>query len=168
MANLFNNLLDRDNPAKKLQREIENTEFKKQSLIAPLQSEMHVLTQKIDGALRQIGLTVYDSYLNGEQVNEEPLKVVYDQISEHKSVLAEKEAKVKEFANRYDEEINMLKANLMSMTAPQPAVPQAFGAPGARTTNPADGPRAFCTNCGVPYIYGEDIFCTGCGSKLEG
>lgn len=165
MPGIFDNLLDRDNPVKKLQKEIENTEFKKQSLIAPVQGEIQALKQKIDGALRQIGLTVYESHLNGEAVNEEPLKAVYEQISEHKSALAEKEAKVKEFSNRYDEEINMLKANLASMTAPPPAAPSPAGPAGAPV--PAGGPRAFCTNCGVPYIQGEDLFCSGCGSKLE-
>ena len=165
MPGLFDNLLDRDNPAKKLQKEIESTEFKKQSLIAPLQSEIAALTQKVNAALQQIGLEVYEAHINSEQIDEEAVHVLFGEISGHKTVILEKEAKLQEFAARYDEEINMLKANLASMSQPAPAQAPAVGTVPAAM--PADGPRAFCTNCGGVYIPGEDLFCTGCGGKLE-
>lgn len=160
MLNLLNNLLDRDNPAKKLQKEIDNTEFKKQSLISPLQTEISTAQKKINEALLKIGSAVYDRHENCMPTDETSLQKLYDEISTHKRNLSEKEAKIKEFTTRYEEEIDILKASLASMLAePAPPVP-------SKSTS-GDSPKAYCTNCGSLYSPEDDQFCTGCGRKIE-
>lgn len=40
-------------------------------------------------------------------------------------------------------------------------------APQQPQTAPAEGAKAFCTNCGKQYVPGTDHFCGGCGKKLD-
>ena len=157
----LSNLVGGDNPAKKIQKEIENTEFKKQSLVAPLQSDVAAAQQKINQLLQQIGLTVYEDHVNTGDTSDTSFADIFNEINSHKAVINEKTAKITDFASRYDEEINILKANLASMgtgAASSPSNTPAAGTPAA---------NAFCINCGTGYIEGEDAFCTGCGNKLS-
>ena len=163
MAGFFNR---RPEPERKLMAEIESTEFKKQSIIAPLQNEIRMAQQRIDQLLHHIGYEVYNGHINGatEQVD---LKAHYDAIGDQKMFIKEKEAKIAEFVGRYDEELSMLKANLNQMMmsyAPQPM-------PGAmHVQHPpimeGGASKAFCGECGTQYTVGQDAFCGGCGNKL--
>jgi len=156
---LFNKLLDRDNTSKELQKEIDNTEFKKQSLISPLQSDINAAQQKINEALRRVGLVVYERHVSCMPIDEVALQKLYDEISKHKRIFSEKEAKIQEFTTRYEEEIDILKASLASMSEPTPHSKAA--------TTSIDYPKAYCTNCGTSYVPKDDLFCTGCGRKIE-
>ena len=156
MAGFFNR---RHEPERKLLAEIESTEFKKQSIIAPLQNEIRMAQQRIDQLLHQIGYEVYDGHSKdaAEQVD---LQVHFDAIGVQRAFIKEKETKIAEFVGRYDEEINMLRANLnqlMLSYAPGPIQHQAAAGGAA---------KAFCRECGVQYAVGQDAFCGGCGTKL--
>ena len=156
MSGLFNR---RPEAEKKLMAEIESTEFKKHSIIAPLQNEIRMAQQRIDQLLYQVGFEVYENHAKGagEEVD---LKPRFNAIGEQKKFIKEKEAKIAEFANRYDEELNMLQATLNQMMmayAPQPVQYQA-AAGGAGS--------AFCGVCGTQYTVGQEAFCGGCGNKL--
>lgn len=170
MAGLFGNRMSE--PERNLRGEIERTEFKKQSIIAPLRNEILAAQQTIDRILHQIGTEVYNAHAGGQD-GPEGLQAHFDAIGQQKSFIGEKEAKINEFAARYDEEINMLKANLNQMMAqyaqpqspqypPQPAAPAYPAAP----AQPGGG-KAFCGSCGAPYTPGQDAFCGGCGNKLQ-
>ena len=158
MANIFSNLLDRDNPAKKLQAEIDNTHFRKQSLVSPLQNEIAAAQQKINNEIFQIGTEVYDGHVSGEDVGEK-LPARFEAIKSLKDLIAGKQSKIAEIAGRYDEEIALLQSRLNMGNAP-PAPMDAFAAP-------ATGAGSFCEKCGSPYTPGEDSFCEGCGQKLS-
>jgi hypothetical protein len=174
MANLFGNLLDRDNPAKKLQKEIEGMELKKQTLIAAVQGEIQTARRQKDSELYQIGVAVYDAHINGTAV-EDTLAGHYNGIASLEKLIAEKETKMQEIASRYDEEIGMLNTQLGFSPQPQAAMPgmplpQAFtpgpGVPFQQAQGGSTGAGAFCDKCGAPYTPGEDMFCAGCGNKL--
>ena len=157
MPGLYNRMPE---PERKLLAEIESTEFKKQSIIAPLQNEIRMAQQRIDQLFHQIGYEMYNSHLSGstEQVD---LKAHFDAIGDQKVFIQEKEAKIAEFVGRYDEELDMLKANLNQMMmayAPQPMHHQTAATGGAA--------KAFCGECGAQYTIGQDAFCGGCGFKF--
>ena len=152
MIGLFNR---RPEPERKLMAEIESTEFKKQSIAAPLQNEIRMAQQKIDQLLHKIGSEVYGAHISGAE-NAPDLKVHFDAISEQKTFIGEKEAKINEFASRYDEELNMLRANLNQMMGMHAHGANAMGGAG----------KAFCGECGTQYNVGQDVFCGGCGNKL--
>ena len=69
MANFLGDLLGKDNPVKKLQKEIEGMELRKQSLVSAVQSEIRSARQKVDNEFQQIGLKVYTSHKNNEQID---------------------------------------------------------------------------------------------------
>ena len=156
MTGFFNR---RPEPERKLLAEIESTEFKKQSIIAPLQHEILMAQQRIDQLLHQIGYEVYNSHIS-EATEQADLKAQFDAIGEQKAFIKEKEAKKGEFVDRYDEEISMLRANLnqmMAAYAPKPIQHQ--------TVTGGTG-KAICGGCGAQYTVGQDAFCGECGTKL--
>ena len=159
MAGLFNR---RPEPERKLLAEIESTEFKKQSIITPLQNEIRMEQQKIDHLLHQIGTAVYNDHVSGTETKTD-LSTHFDAINGHKTVISEKEAKINEFANRYDEELNMLRANLNQMMG---AYAQPAPAPMQNQAVAGGAAKAFCGECGTQYTVGQDVFCGGCGNKL--
>jgi hypothetical protein len=162
MANFLGNLLDKDTPAKKLMREVEGMELKKQSLIASVQNEIQNARQKIDSELYQIGADVYGGHLNGVQVDDK-LAAHFDAIASLESFIMERETKMRDIASRYDEEIGMLNSQLGIQ--PQ-AAPAGVFVPPMNQPAPSGGAMAFCEKCGKPYTPGEDLFCMGCGAKL--
>ena len=192
MANFLGDLLGKDNPVKKLQKEIESMELRKQSLVSAVQNEIRSARQKIDNEFQQIGLKVYTSHKNNEQIDFSQT-AHFGEIENLNNLIAEKEAKMNELAKRYDEEIGMLRAHLSTIT-PQSNAPKPWNAsPGGSNTvcvncnnpytpgvdlfckgcgqslaspAPSGGAQASCANCGKPYTPGVDSFCMGCGQKL--
>ena len=144
---------------KKIQKEIEAIEFRKHSLVAPLNGEIAAARQRIDQAYHQIGYYVYTSRISGANAEAE-ITLHSEEINRQNSFIAEREGKIREISARYDEEIGILRQNLYVAVAPAPMQPQAQAIPQATAAN------AFCTNCGTPYKDGEDAFCAGCGQKL--
>ena len=148
---------------KKIQKEIEALEFRKHSLVAPLSGEVQAARQRIDHAYHQIGYYVYQSRTSGANAENE-ISAHIDEIGRQNAFIVEREAKITEISARYDEEIGILRQNLMlSMPQAQP-IPQAMHQNYA--PQQATATNAFCTNCGTPYTEGIDAFCAGCGQKL--
>ena len=158
MSGFFNR---RPEAEEKLMAEIENTEFKKQSIIAPLQNEIRMAQQRIDQMLHQVGYEVYEGQAKGN-LDKVDLEARFSAIDEQKKFIKEKEAKIAEFANRYDEEISMLQANLNQMMMAYAPQPMHYHAPPV----PVGSANAVCGVCGTPYTYGQEAFCGGCGNKL--
>ena len=161
MASLFNNLFDKNNPAKKLQAEIDNTEFRKQALFAPLNNDIAAARQKIESLFYKIGTAVYESSLSGAEADKNVMQGYFNQITDQKSLIAEREAKIAEFSKRYEEELEMLKASLATMIGEGATASDADG------DSSASGKVNVCKNCGAAYTPGDDVFCTGCGTKLK-
>jgi len=157
MANFLGDLLGKDNPVKKLQKEIEGMELRKQSLVSAVQNEIRVARQKVDSEYQQIGLKVYTSHKNNEDINFSQT-THFGEIENLNNLIAEKEAKMNEMAKRYDEEIGMLRAHL-STIMPQPNAPKPWNAL-------SGGSNAVCANCKNPYTPGVDLFCKGCGQSF--
>lgn len=162
MANFLSNLLDRDNPIKKLQKEIEGMELKKQSLIASVQNEINRAKQLIDNTFYQIGSDVYKGRIDEENIDDK-LAEHFNSIESFNTLIAEKESKIKEITSRYDEEIGMLNSHL-AQTQQQGAAPGSYMAIPSNT-GAESGPT--CPGCGKPYTPGSDLFCMGCGKKLS-
>ncbi|MCL2068668.1 MAG: hypothetical protein FWH00_02095, partial [Oscillospiraceae bacterium] len=117
MANFLDSLLDKDNPVRKLQKEIEGVEFKKQSLISAVQGEITAAKQKIDNEILQIGGNIYTRYINGTYTDSE-LAAHFAAIDAGNNTIKENESKIAEIAGRYDEELNLLKMNLAALAPP--------------------------------------------------
>ena len=193
MANFLGDLLGKDNPVKKLQKEIESMELRKQSLVSAVQNEIHSARQKIDNEFQKIGLKVYTSHKNNEQIDFNQT-AHFGEIESLNNLIAEKEAKMSDIAKRYDDEIGMLRAHLSTIT-PAANDPKSWnvsaGSSNAVCANcknpytpgvdlfckgcgqslaaqpaPSGGAQAFCGSCGKPYTPGVDLFCMGCGQKL--
>jgi DNA repair exonuclease SbcCD ATPase subunit len=150
MEGMFNKLLDRDNPEKKLKKEIESTQFKKQSLVAAVQSELQEALQKRESLFAQIGKVEYANRKQG--VSKEVHSEHFAQIDALNTQIEEKTAKIKEIEGRYDEEIRMLEKMLQQPAAPTVAAIGVGQAP--------------CPNCGAGYVPGDDTFCASCGQRL--
>jgi hypothetical protein len=191
MEGMFNKLLDRDNPEKKLQKEIESTQFRKQSMISVVQGEVREAVQKREGLFCQIGKAEYEN-------KGKALALVHtEQFAEIDALtmqIEEKVAKIKEIESRYDEEIALLSrsltpsvpATVVSMARGQRPCPKCGAGyePGvdrfcvscgsdlpSTSAVPAEtgvgaGAQLFCPNCGSKYTAGEDLFCDNCGQKL--
>jgi len=169
MAKMLDNLMGRNDPAKKLQKEIENTMFRKQSIISPLQNEIAAARRKIDQVKFQIGDQVYAAQVAGLDVFA-GLKEYFEEINLQNNFIAEREAKIKEFSDRYDEELAMLRSSLSMAFPPRPGllppqpIPAVVPTPIAPAAPAASG---LCTGCGGAYNPGIDIFCTNCGQRTE-
>ena len=158
MANIFDNLLGKNNDAKKLQKEIEGMELKKQSLISAVQNEIRSAQQKIDYEFQQIGLKIYTNYKDKEQINFNQTEH-FGEIDDLSNLIAEKEAKMNDIVRRYDDEIGMLRTHLSTL---MPHVSNQV------QQNVLSGnAQAVCANCKKPYALGVDLFCMGCGQKLN-
>jgi len=160
MAGFFDSLLgkknEQDEHTTRILKEIESMEFKKQTLINSVRGEIKAAELQINQLFQQIGALMYESHI-GTPAEESTLTDFYTQITQHKTLITEKEAKINDITARYEDEIGMLRASIGAVAAP--AIP-----PGG--TMPAAGGGAFCEQCGGAYTPGEDIFCPGCGNKL--
>jgi len=164
MRKFFDNLFEKDTPTKKLQTEISNTEFKMNSLIAPLQGEIRAAQQEIDRQMLKIGQSVYVGHVEGNgEINFGIITPHIEQITATKSLIAEKEAKVSEFQTRYTEEIEILKASLANLAQESGSTTNKP----PESTNASVAAKAFCPHCGNTYTQGEDAFCVQCGTRLN-
>ena len=149
MDGMLRKILPKETPAKKLQKEIKATEFKKQSLLSAVQTEIREAAGKRDGILRQIGRIVYERR-DGGGLPEETFAAHFAEIGALDTQIGEKEVKSAEIGARYDEELLLLKAQLAALDA----------------SPPVEAP-SFCGHCGQKFTPGVDIFCSECGQKAE-
>jgi len=193
MANLFGNTKGRDDndPIKRLQGEIEGTEYRKQILVTAVENEIQAERQKINNELYQIGLAVYESSANGQDATDK-IEAHISAIESYNKIIAEKEGKILEISRRYGEEIGLLRSqmNMNQAQAPQQHYvpgPQAGGARCPKCSKPytpgihlfcddcgqnlslpagESPPAALCGKCGTAYTPGRDVFCKSCGQRL--
>ena len=148
------------NPTDMLMKEIEGMEFKKQTLLNSLESEVYELQQQRNNVLTQIGGIMYDAHKDKKDTDKKTVSDLYDQINQLDTTVEEKRKKKTDIADRYDEEIGLLRNSLNKPPPPPPPVPSQQD----NTVAPAN--TASCSNCGAQYGIGDSTFCENCGTKL--
>ncbi len=184
----------KETPADRIRKEIESTEFKKQSMISTIESEKGALLNEKWKELYNMGVHAYEQHKDENPEYDfssyvEAIKILDDEISE-------KDNKIEEIAARYDEEVDLLNKSLQSLMPPEPPavqmgqaapVPVQMGQPmqapppigqPMQVPPPIDvalqnqdvSPQApadafFCNQCGKGLETG-DAFCPFCGSKV--
>jgi len=178
----------------KLHKEISDLENKKASLQRAVMNEINGINVNIGQICTEIGRDVYEYYsTSGEVTMLEDFGIKFEKISSLKKTIAEKEAKLTDITNRYDEELGLLKNLVLQESsvnfaggvpssgafcrtcnaAYKPGVDVFCGSCGSKTADSAPvvsaAPAAaltVCGSCGAPYQVGVDVFCGGCGNKL--
>jgi hypothetical protein len=145
LKKLGGNKPDPNDPTIRLQEEVRGMELKKQTLISSVQNEINAATQKMDAIFLEIGKESYSAHCNGTEFAPHNS---FEAIKAQEQLIAEKQAKIKEISDRYDEELNMLRTHLSSAV-------------------PTSGGDTSCGGCGKPYNPSVDAFCMGCGKKLS-
>lgn len=164
MDGLLGKLMPRDNPVKKLQKEIESTEFKKKSLISAAQNELVSAKQRVGDIHIKIGVAVYDAR-NKDLISISDFAEQFKEIEEFEMILAEKESKISEITARYNEEIKMMTSQLLLVQKEQATTSSPLILP--KVTSLFGGQK-HCPKCGAGYNPKGDLFCVGCGDKLDG
>lgn len=153
------NMFKKDSPEGRVQAEIQNTEFKKNSMISAVSAEKLALEQQKINCFRDMGETAYRQHLAKEENYH--FQPFFTQIEQIESQVMEKERKINEIATRYDEEIGLLTSTLNAITQTQASI---VAAPAGNMVPPVAA-GGFCENCGSPSAAG-DAFCQSCGKPL--
>ena len=180
MANLFGSPKGRDDndPIRRLQEEIEGTEYRKQVLVTAVQSEIQAEKQKISNELYQIGALVYESSTNGQDATDK-VKAHVSAIDSYKEVIEEKEGRIADISKRYDEEVVLMRSQINMTMAyaqqqqqppPPPQYPpqphQQPQQPQQQYMHPGAQGGARCPKCGNYYTPGVHVFCDNCGNRF--
>lgn len=149
---LLNKLLGKDEREENLKKEIKSLEFRKESVLASIHSEIKQLKSEQRAIFLDAGKYAYETWC--ENKAQADLTTYWNQVQELDGKIAAQKAKKKEMTERYDEEIQLIASNLnVAVNSGAPAVS-------------ADPDAPTCPNCGAPIAEG-DIFCQGCGTKLQ-
>ena len=149
---LLNKLLGKDEREENLKKEIKSLEFRKESILASINSEIKQLKSEQKTLFLEAGKCAYEAWCQDE--TQADLTAYWNQVQELDDKIAVQKAKKKEMSDRYDEEIKLIASNLnMPVNSGVPAVS-------------ADPDAPTCPNCGMAIADG-DIFCQGCGTKLQ-
>ena len=149
---LLNKLLGKDEREENLKKEIKSLEFRKESVLASINSEIKQLKSEQKTIFLEAGTYAYEIWC--ENKTQTDLTTYWNQVQELDGKIAAQKAKMKEMTDRYDEEIQLI-ASSSNMTVNS-------GAPVVS----ADPDAPTCPNCGAS-IAEDDIFCQGCGTKLQ-
>lgn len=151
---LLNKLLGKDEREENLKKEIKSLEFRKESVLASIHSEIKQLKSEQRAIFLDAGKYAYETWC--ENKTQADLTTYWNQVQELDDKIAAQKAKKKEMTERYDEEIQLIASNLnIAVSSNAPAVP-----------SDSDSTSASCPNCGMAIADG-DIFCQGCGTKLQ-
>ncbi len=149
---LLNKLLGKDEREENLKKEIKSLEFRKESVLASIHGEIKQLKSEQKTIFLEAGKYAYETWC--ENKTQADLTTYWNQAQELDEKIAMQKAKKKEMSDRYDEEIQLIASNLnMTVNNNAPAVP-------------SDPDSVSCPNCGMAIADG-DIFCQGCGTKLQ-
>lgn len=129
----------------KLNEEIKSMEFKKNSILSAINNEKIDILNKKRLILEEIGSIVFENHISGS--NNTDFTSQFEKIDAFQANVEEKNMKSTEIEKRYDEEINMLRANMEKLQVS------------------AQGGSSFCSNCGVA-LTPDDVFCQKCGTKV--
>lgn len=116
---------------------------KKEMLVKAVQKEITAINSQIIQEYQKIGQSVYSSYTknNAGEADFNLYSENLSTIDELKNTIKEKENKLEEICNRYDDEIKILKESL-----------------GIALSE--------CPSCSKKYRVSVDKFCMDCGQKL--
>ena len=148
----LNKILGKDEREENLKKEIKSLEFRKESVLASIHSEIKQLKAEQKTIFLEAGKYAYEFWC--ENKTQADLTTYWNQVQELDGKIAVQKAKKKEMSDRYDEEIQLIASNLNA--------PVNSGVPAVS----ADPDAPTCPNCGAP-IAEDDIFCQGCGIKLQ-
>ena len=144
-------VLGRDEREEQLKKEIRSLELRKESVFSSINGEIARLQAERRNILLEAGTSAYEVWCKDKtQAN---LVEYWNKIVELEKLINEQEAKKTEMGNRYDEEISLIRST--------------FGVANVTVemqSTAADAGK--CPNCNAP-ISAEDVFCTGCGTKLQ-
>ena len=131
----------------KINKEIADLEGKKATLVRAVMNEINDLNTDIVQLYAKFGKYVYDCHVSGKDITSEKLTEGFGKVTQLKKFVSEREAKIKDITDKYDEELAMLRS----------LVVQPDAQPGSGTM--------FCAACGGPNMVG-DSFCGKCGNKI--
>lgn len=149
---LLNKILGKDEREENLKKEIKSLEFRKESVLVSINSEITGLQAQQKKLYLEAGKYAYEVWC--EDKTQADLTTYWNQVQELDGKIEVQEAKKKEMSDRYDEEIKLI-ASSMNVMVNSPV-----------SAAPVDSGSASCPNCGAP-IAEDDIFCQGCGTKLQ-
>lgn len=142
-------VLGKDENERKLEKEIRSLELRKESVFAAIDSEIVRLQSERTNVLLAAGTAAYDEWIKEKATAD--LSVFWDRIQGLEGQIEAQNAKKTEMGMKYDEEIRLLHSSIgITMTN--------------TTANISNGKQ--CHSCGKAISEG-DIFCQGCGTKLQ-
>jgi len=147
---LLNKILGKDEREENLKKEIKSLEFRKESVLASINGEIASMRSEQRNICLEAGEYAYEAWCKDKTQSD--LTSYWEKVQELADKIAAQEAKKQEMTDRYDEEIKLIASSFnMPVISSEPAV--------------ASG-SASCPNCGMAIVDG-DLFCQGCGTKLQ-
>lgn len=133
-------------------------ENKKLALQKSITNEIAEIQGKITRKYEELGRFTHDLYIEN-QIPREIFAQHIDGIEQLIKLTEEKNEKISEISQRYDEEISIIKNSHKTQEPPQEKV--------EKSDLPADDSSPVCPECNNPYLPEEDVFCKSCGNKLS-
>lgn len=149
--------------ADKVRAEIESMEFKKTSILQVVLNEKATCETNIQQILYKMGLEVYNKSKKGDENYD--FSEYIAEINAIEETVSQKNSKIAEITNRYDEEISLLKENLKFTEAPTQVQPTTVQTPTPPVQAVVDVGSNSCSSCGTTVGTG-DLFCQSCGTKI--
>jgi len=115
-------------------------ENKKHTITQASLGEQNMNRTRINELFREVGEAVYAMHNEGN-VDISKVADKFEAVKEQNRQLEDKQTKLQEILDRYDEELLILRPP------------------------PPEG-QVFCPGCGSPYILGQTQFCGGCGYRV--
>ena len=132
-----------------MEKEIRSLELRKESVFAAIDSEIARLQDERTNVLLTAGYAAYDEWVKEKATAD--LSEFWDKIQGLEGQIETQNAKKTEMGMKYDEEIRLLNSSI--------------GIPMANATVNVSNEKQ-CPSCGKA-ISEDDIFCQGCGRKLQ-
>lgn len=147
----INKLLGKDEREENLKKEISSLEFRKETIIASINSEIMSLRAGQEKHFFDAGKYAYEVWCKDKV--QADLTSFWNEVQEIADKIDVQESKKKEMTERYDEEIKIISSSLNTVVnVSMPAV---------------NSGSAFCQNCNSA-VSDTDIFCQACGTRLKG
>lgn len=135
-------------------KEIESLQLKKASITNNLQAEIQGFQSQIQGKLLEAGTVAFQARQDGSETE---LGSIWSAIDSLQAMIGQREEKIQEFTQKYDEEMALLGISQGVVATPTIAV---------QSTVPQVAGSGACTQCGNPLQEG-DLFCQSCGNRCS-